>query len=304
MQYIPDDANIIVGFKPAEVLRSKLTAAVVQHSGGQDSLAEVAEVLKEQTGLNFADVEEVVVFADDKEIERIEMIRKLRAVRQRVKLVGLAMHRFHDAYNQFPEHSGITGVPRGNLSWRVFLLPMLGYESLYYEFDLHAAWDSPQNLRLISQMPKEFFSEGVKEVGKTSIHVLGGKGTPFGGSSAVRLSYTKDGNSSTIMAVQAGPNTAEFWTKPGPLEINSSNPVSSLGDVGEEFCCGIMDGSVRYLKSDIAPEVFNALAGRRDGQQIPWDEADLSTGRVDRVDLPGILVRSARPLDRKAIISA
>ena len=44
------------------------------------------------------------------------------------------------------------------LSWRVELLPFLGYEELYNHFDQNAAWNSPQNKRLLEYIPPEFQS--------------------------------------------------------------------------------------------------------------------------------------------------
>jgi len=301
-QYLPHDTVFIVGCKPAEILRSRMTTALVQYSGCQDSFGELVQIFNDKTGLNLADVEEVIAFADVAEVARIQKARRLKAAWQRLKLIGLAMHNFHDTFNALPQHSGMSNGPNGNLSWRVFLLPYLGYESLYQQFDLGASWDAPQNLKLISQMPKEFLTEGVDEVGKTSIHVLGGEGTPFGEKSPIRFADITDDRGQTIMAVQAGSDKAQFWTKPGPLEFHREAPVSSLGNFGE-VCVGVaMDASPLVLGANIEPEILNAFAGHQDGIQLSENEEEFRFTRLGQSEWPAVWVRTARPLDQMAII--
>ena len=302
--FVPHDAVYIVGCKPAEILKSPMTAALVQRAGCQDGFAELTQIFKDKTGLNAAEIEELIVFADSAEVARIQKARTLSAAWQRLKLIGIAMHNFHDVYNAFPQHSGGPNGSNGHLSWRVFLLPFLGYESLYLKFDLQAPWDAPQNLKLISQMPTEFLTDGVDEVGKTSIHVLGGEGAPFGGKSAVRFADITDDTGQTILAVQAGPDKAQFWTKPGALEFHREAPIGSLGNVGEEFAAVAMDGGRLLLGANIEPDILNAFVGHQDGVPISENDLLFQFCRFGQSDWPAILVRTARPLDQKAIIEA
>ena len=75
---------------------------------------------------------------------------------QQLKRLGLALHEFHEAHGHFPA-AAITdksGTPL--LSWRVAILPQLGYQSLYDAFHLDEPWDSPHNLALAAQMPEVF----------------------------------------------------------------------------------------------------------------------------------------------------
>ncbi len=301
-QYLPHDTVFIIGCKPAEILRSRMTTALVQYSGCQDSFGELVQIFNDKTGLNLADVEEVIAFADVAEVTRIQNARRLKAAWQRLKLIGIAMHNFHDAFNALPQHSGMSNRPNGNLSWRVSLLPFLGYDSLYQQFDLGASWDAPQNLKLISRMPEEFLTDGVDEVGKTSIHVLGGEGTPFGEKSPIRFTEITDDRHQTIMAVQAGPDKAQFWTKPGPLEFHREDPVGSLGNFGE-ICVGVaMDGGPLVLGANIEPKILNAFAGHQDGIQLSENDQEFRFTRLGQSEWPAIWVRTARPLDQMAII--
>ena len=60
--------------------------------------------------------------------------------------IAIAALNFESANQRFPAHAIYSddGVPL--LSWRVSLLPFLGYDNLYEQFNLDEAWDSPNNL--------------------------------------------------------------------------------------------------------------------------------------------------------------
>ena len=87
---------------------------------------------------------------------------------EKLKRLGVAMNQFHEAHGHFPA-AAITdksGTPL--LSWRVAILPQLGYQSLYDEFHLDEPWDSPHNLALAAQMPDVFRCPSLPAVGPPS----------------------------------------------------------------------------------------------------------------------------------------
>ena len=62
-------------------------------------------------------------------------------------------------------------VERG-LSWRVALLPYLGYRNLYEQFRHDEPWDSPHNRKLIAKMPPVYESQAGLPEGKTTYVAL------------------------------------------------------------------------------------------------------------------------------------
>ncbi len=48
----------------------------------------------------------------------------------------------------------VNGKP--NHSWRVLILPYLGYESLYKSYNFNEPWDGPNNQKLVDHMPAIF----------------------------------------------------------------------------------------------------------------------------------------------------
>ncbi|MEK6257256.1 MAG: DUF1559 domain-containing protein [Planctomycetota bacterium] len=185
-----------------------------------------------------------------------------------LKQIGLAFHNYHDSNLRFPG-AGRSADGKAGLSWRVHLLPYLDQAPLYNQFKLDEAWDSDHNKTLIEKMPALFNVDGVTEVGKTSLHVFTGDGAPFAKDQAPGIRDFTDGTSNTILVVQAGPDKADIWTKPGGLDFDPKNPIKALGTLTEDlFNVLITDGSVSRLNKTIEAETFRRLIKHQDAELI------------------------------------
>jgi len=117
------------------------------------------------------------------------------------------------------------------LSWRVALLPMMGLEDFYNEFNLDEPWDSETNLELMDTMPM-IFHPIVPEVPlpKTVVRFFDSPGTPLSNRDLkledLELPHT------TLMFIIVSPEYAVEWTKPESLEFN----IDTIADIaGEQF---------------------------------------------------------------------
>lgn len=187
-----------------------------------------------------------------------------------LKMIALAFHNYHDTHRGFPgagsDHSGdVKG-----LSWRVHLLPYLDYLALYEQFHLDEPWDSEHNASLIAQMPDVFKSPEVTEEGKTAIHVFAGKGTAFEGETGLKISSFTDGTSNTILTIEASPEAAEFWTKPGGLPNDDEKLLDAFKTpYSYGFMYGRADGSVHIVENLTEKlETFKALITRNGGEVV------------------------------------
>ena len=194
--------------------------------------------------------------------------------------ITLATLNFESAYMRFPRHAMYAddgGTPL--LSWRVTILPFLGYNELYSQFNLDEPWDSPHNLSLLPMMPKLYAHPAVAN-GMTNFLGVSGPGTIFELSStfSTRFANISDGSSNTILLVEADADQAVEWTKPEDFLINTSNPKAGLGGINPgSFNVAFADGTVREVDSTIDDANFLAMLTRAGGEvpdfslvESPW----------------------------------
>jgi hypothetical protein len=187
-----------------------------------------------------------------------------------LRQIGLAMIKDADAYDHkmvAPAICDKNGKPL--LSWRVALLPFLGEENLYRQFKLDEPWDGPNNIRLVTRMPKVYASPADPDEaarGWTYFRVFTGSQTAFPDpvppfekhrSSFAYPAGFADGTSNTILAVEAG--DAVPWTKPDELPYDPNKPLPRLGGHSPAgFTVVTADGAVRTLRPDISERTLRA----------------------------------------------
>lgn len=165
------------------------------------------------------------------------------------------------------------------------ILPQLGEDNLYRQFNLNEPWDSPNNRRLLSQMPAVYGGLDARKKagdGKTFYRGFSQQGAifekppqPNAPSPRINLAQIPDGVSNTIMVIDAG--EAIEWTRPDDIDWSPGRPRPALGGAypNMPFCMVLMaDGEVRQMKKDIPDQTFRSLIGRNDGMVIPpgWEQ--------------------------------
>lgn len=201
----------------------------------------------------------------------------------KLKLLALAMHNYHDVYKKFPpsgliypkpDDATAKEKPKEMLSWRVRILPFIEQQRLYDQFNFNEPWDGPTNKPLLSQMPEIFKPAGVtlddptktvflavtldpdgEEFGKAAQdaqvrgaatcfdNIIGIRRPP--GLLCQRIANCIDGTSNTIMIVEADASKAVPWTKPEDLGLQFADPWKGLGTLRKGgFNFAMADGSV------------------------------------------------------------
>lgn len=188
-----------------------------------------------------------------------------------LKQLGLAMHNFHDAWGSFPPPASVSKDGKPLLSWRVYLLPYLDQSPLYAKFHLDEPWDSPHNRPLIRQMPAVFASDAIDRnlEGKTTFLLPVADETPFHGKSGSHIRDIRDGTSNTVMILQASPEQAVPWTKPGDLPIDWKHLDKLFPASLKSFRAAFCDGSVHsHLNPKMPAETLQRILQHNDGQQV------------------------------------
>ena len=162
------------------------------------------------------------------------------------------------------------------LSWRVAILPQLGYQSLYARFRLDEPWDSPHNRALIREMPREFACPGGPgpRAGQTGYLVVvgpksevGSVNTPFEPTRGAALDEIFDGASNTMLVIET--DTLVPWTKPEDLRWTPGGPLPRpvsphTGGVHVLFA----DGSTRFVLSSIEATTLLAILTKNGGEIV------------------------------------
>jgi prepilin-type processing-associated H-X9-DG protein len=184
-----------------------------------------------------------------------------------LKRIGVAFHEYHEAHEHFPAPSLASRDGRPLLSWRVALLPHLGYKSLYERFHLDEPWDSPHNRALLAEMPPEFACPAGpgRRAGQTGYLVIvgpitepGNINTPFEPTRGAEVREFTDGTSNTVLVFET--DALVPWTKPDDLRWERDGPLPRLasphaGGTHVVFA----DGSTRFLKRTITPNILLAF---------------------------------------------
>jgi hypothetical protein len=207
--------------------------------------------------------------ADDDEAEK-----RAKSVNN-MKQIALAFHNYHSSNNKFPASAINSDEGKPLLSWRVAILPFLEQQALYDEFHKDEPWDSEHNKALIEKMPEVYASVLDKEGEKFKTYYQGfkGPGAFFEGDEGLPIASFTDGTSNTIMIVEAAKPVT--WTKPMDLTLDEDKekPLPKLGGLFESgFDAAFADGSVKFLKKDIDPDLLRKVITRNGGEVISADD--------------------------------
>jgi prepilin-type processing-associated H-X9-DG protein len=212
---------------------------------------------------------------------------KVQAAAERVKSqnslrqIGMAMTNYHDNHQKLPLPAIYSPQGKPLLSWRVALLPYLGEEQLYRQFKLDEHWDSPHNKALLSQIPQVYASPkrdapgdrsstyyqvfvGKREAGAAPRPVFTEGGPPL----TLTAIMNADGTGNTLLVVEAADPVP--WTKPEDLPYAPNEPLPKLGGLSKDGFNGLFaDGSVRFLRTNLAETTLRDLITYNDGEVIP-----------------------------------
>ena len=200
-------------------------------------------------------------------------------VLSRLKSIGLGMINYDSSFKRFPvtnnaSYFDASGNPY--LSWRVFLLPYLGYQSLYSQFHLNEPWNSANNLPLADKMPDFFREPGdLGAVTTTRFQIISGEGTQYywrrvgGLLVGPRDSDFTDDESNSLLVAEVGASRAVTWTKPDNVDFDSANPLASLGNISTKSIHAVMaDSNTITLPATIDPATFTSLVTVAGGEVI------------------------------------
>lgn len=210
-----------------------------------------------------------------------------------LKMMGLAMHNYHDVYNQFPrgtvENEDLA--PDERLSWAYSILPYMEQAALYNQLDPKSGWQSQEN-QFGVQTAVPFFQNpsqsgprlnpsasdyvAMAGVGEDAATLKNNdpKAGIFGYDRVCKMRDITDGTSNTIMITDASKPTASYLAG-GKATIRgfSQSPYLNGPDGIGSPHRGVVqvlfaDGSVRAISVDTDETVLEALATKAGGEVV------------------------------------
>ena len=234
--------------------------------------------------------------------EKREQERSANNLRQ----IGLALHNHHDVHGGLPTNTvGPNGQPL--LSWRVHLLPYLGEQNLYSQFKLNEPWDSPNNRRLLDQMPRVYatpdeqrgsvpreqdllpgFSNPGAVFGPRGGRLpgppgMGSRSGPAGRrirarrparlAAAGRRAHLRQHHRRVIKHDRRGRGRRPGqWTNRRPTPPRQTVPKARRGPPkSDEILILLLDGSSRIIRRNTSETTLRAAVSANGGEIVMWD---------------------------------
>ncbi len=209
-----------------------------------------------------------------------------------LKQLGLAMHNYHDVYNEFPMGTAENAdlKPDERLSWLYSVLPFLDQAALHQRIDKQGAWDSAANKQWTGIVIPTLKNPGSGDVGTPTTHYIGiagvGEDTPglkkhnnrtgiYGYDRKTRMRDILDGTSNTMCVTEASNPEKNSWAQGGRSTIRALTQkpyINGPDGIGGPYPGGInvlmTDGSVRFVSQAIDPKTFEALSTAQGGEAL------------------------------------
>ncbi len=194
-----------------------------------------------------------------------------------LQLIAKALDEYAVQYGTYPTPTVFDASGKPLYSWRVLILPQLGETALYTQFKLDEAWDSPNNVSLVSSCPRVFISPSAQYAtgsAEANYVLLTGNNTVFPSSGPLSPQQIPDGKSNTLLVVETDNNKIE-WSQPWDIDVSKLN--TKIGASGPNTIGGIQtdgaavvfcDGSSGWLPEDLPPVLLNGLISPQGGEPI------------------------------------
>lgn len=209
-------------------------------------------------------------------LQRARQTRNRNLCMSNMQQIVTALNEYAKIHGSYPPPFVTDAKGKKLYSWRVLILPQLGYDGIYKDFILDQPWDSPTNANLIRLMPEIFASPGspdAKDVGESNYVLLTGIGTLFPTSGPLSPKDISDAHSQTILLAETTNNKLK-WTEPGDIDASLGITLGNRPrvDVGGNHPDGAnvvaVDGTPLFLPPDVSPSMLEALKTPSGGERI------------------------------------
>lgn len=211
-----------------------------------------------------------------------ESIRWRMACQANASRLANAFFEYYKEHGSYPPAfvADRSGSPMH--SWRVLILPYLGEQRLYRQYDFSEPWNGPHNSLLADSVPSVFQcplvrTKNMSIVKRTPSQVqhenmcayslITGINTAFRLDKESRISDILDGRERTLFIIEHAGKKSDDWMKPSDISLDDFVNMSSseLGIHSRSFNAVFANGSVVSLPSSINITEKRELVDPADG---------------------------------------
>lgn len=190
-----------------------------------------------------------------------------------LKMIGLALHNYHDVYKSFPPAFVADGNGNPMHSWRVLILPFIDEGALYAQYRFDEPWNGPNNSLLMNRMPMVYRcpSHGTPTDTNTAYAAVYGPNSAFQGSTGIAVRQILDGTSNTV-AVGEVTGAGIPWMQPLDVDVTLHPTIGDRTGFSSEHTGGchflMVDGAVRFVPEKVNQETFKSLSTINGGEAV------------------------------------
>jgi hypothetical protein len=132
--------------------------------------------------------------------------------------IAYALQAYNEEHATLPPTQSADQPSPPAHSWRVRILPQLGYDELYAQYSFDEPWDGPNNVKLLEQMPREYGSPDTRDDQRhmTALQVVVGPNTAWPETGPLAMEEIVDSQSPTALVVECEDRLVP-WTNPYDL---------------------------------------------------------------------------------------
>ncbi|QDT40081.1 hypothetical protein Pan241w_01340 [Gimesia alba] len=190
-----------------------------------------------------------------------------------LKLIGLGMHNYHEAYGQLPVGGSFSQAGQPQHSWVTRLLPYLDQAALYDQINFHQPWTSEDNRQHFQTKLNALLNPGIASDDDREYQPAhyAANSRVLNVNSGMNFKEITDGVSNTILAGEIKSNI-KAWGDPTNFRDPARGINQSPHGFGGPFKGGanmlMIDGSVRFISEDIDPTILKALSTPNGGEAV------------------------------------
>jgi len=204
--------------------------------------------------------------------------RRRAVSKANLQRIAAALYAYHDQYSSFPPAYVLGPDGERHHSWRVLLLPFLGQEELYRQYDFGEPWNGPRNQALTGKMPDFYASPAspLSHQGVTNYLAVVGRATAWPEQYSARIQDIHDGTSNTILLVESA-DSEILWLEPRDLphrealqllQPGNDAAKSAVFGPGTGFYVSMADAATRWIRRDISRDVLRSLLSINGGRPL------------------------------------